>query len=171
MHLSSILTATSLASAVLAQYHPAAYLDSRDADPYKLSDSDLLLDHYRRMASPPHQGQVKDPEHDHRLKENRDKDVTKHTSNSGASGGGSSHQGEVKGPEHDARLKQNRHRRREAYPPGQEGTVKDPEHDGRLKENRRRRHRRDPEAEEFAKLYHDLYVRDPDAEATAEFRD
>nr|WP_294508389.1 hypothetical protein [uncultured Rhodopila sp.] len=48
-------------------------------------------------------GAVKDPEHDGRLKENRESGTSKESSH------GSAHtQGAVKDPEHDGRLKENR---------------------------------------------------------------
>jgi hypothetical protein len=51
------------------------------------------------------QGQVKDPEHDGRLKENRESGTSKGSSHESHSSG---HQGQVKDPEHDGRLKENR---------------------------------------------------------------
>jgi len=86
-------------------------------------------------------GQVKDPEHDGRLKQNRDEGVR-------IEGGGddteSNGQGRVKNPETDGRLKQNRDGgsdvaeidEDEEVQSGGQGRVKDPEHDGRLKQNR-----------------------------------
>jgi hypothetical protein len=59
-------------------------------------------------------GAVKDPEHDGRLKENRDE---------GTSKGASQHSGGTHGSSHSS----------SGHTPG---AVKDPEHDGRLKENR-----------------------------------
>ncbi|MDZ4790148.1 MAG: hypothetical protein SGJ17_02920 [Hyphomicrobiales bacterium] len=68
------------------------------------------------------QGEVRDPEHDGRLKQNRDRGVSMGSSGGGSrssrdddsrSGRSSSHdsgQGEVRDPEHDGRLKQNRDR-------------------------------------------------------------
>jgi hypothetical protein len=51
-------------------------------------------------------GAVKDPEHDGRLKENRESGTGKGSSSSGSS---SDHApGAVKDPEHDGRLKENR---------------------------------------------------------------
>jgi hypothetical protein len=60
------------------------------------------------------QGHVTDPEHDGRLKENRDRGVHKGEETGSSSQGGTSHstssQGAVKDPEHDGRLKENRDR-------------------------------------------------------------
>lgn len=56
-------------------------------------------------------GAVKDPEHDGRLKENRDHGSSKGTTQSSPSHGSdhSGHsQGAVRDPEHDGRLKENR---------------------------------------------------------------
>lgn len=52
------------------------------------------------------QGQVKDPQHDGRLKENRETGTSKGTHDEHASGSG--HQGQVKDPAHDGRLKEHR---------------------------------------------------------------
>jgi hypothetical protein len=57
-------------------------------------------------------GAVKDPEHDGRLKENREsgtgKGTTQHASGSDDSEHSGHHQGAVRDPEHDGRLKENR---------------------------------------------------------------
>jgi hypothetical protein len=97
-------------------------------------------------------GAVKDPEHDGRLKENRESGTSTGTSHTSAashsSGSHSGGRGMVKDPEHDGRLKENRESRssrgashsassrldgERGHTPG---AVRDPEHDGRLKENR-----------------------------------
>jgi hypothetical protein len=87
------------------------------------------------------QGDVKHPETDRRLKENRG-------SEGGQSGGqhadNTGQRGQVKDPEHDGRLKENRDQGiskhttdgRQDVEHGGQGRVKDPENDGRLKENR-----------------------------------
>lgn len=148
----------------------------------------------QHSSSSGQQGQVKDPEHDGRLKENRDRGISKESPEgegggshaSGRSGGGGSHAsgsadhsgdhghtpGAVRDPEHDGRLKENRdrgvsmenqegergrsagsshasgshasgsHSSGSSRASGDDnhtpGAVKDPEHDGRLKENRDR---------------------------------
>lgn len=80
------------------------------------------------MAQQPHsssqQGAVKDPEHDGRLKENREAGVHKGDAKSGSHSASSGDQGHTP------------------------GAVKDPEHDGRLKENRDKGiHKSDAESE------------------------
>jgi hypothetical protein len=52
------------------------------------------------------QGEVKDPEHDGRLKQNRDSGGS--SGGKSESSGSSGHQGQVKDPKTDGRLKQNR---------------------------------------------------------------
>jgi hypothetical protein len=103
------------------------------------------------MANETHtRGAVKDPEHDGRLKENREEGTSKGGSHSsGSHSSASSHtQGAVKDPEHDGRLKENRDSgtsKSASHSGGSHasessghtpGAVTDPEHDGRLKENR-----------------------------------
>ena len=53
-------------------------------------------------------GAVKDPEHDGRLKENRESGTAKAASHSAGASDSGSGQGSVKDPEHDGRLKENR---------------------------------------------------------------
>jgi hypothetical protein len=88
------------------------------------SDDDEEMDRSSRGSGPSsrssHQGEVKDPEHDGRLKQNRDRGISKQSDDdeddygsrarSSSSSSRSSGQGEVKDPEHDGRLKQNRDR-------------------------------------------------------------
>jgi hypothetical protein len=85
------------------------------------SDDDEDMDRSRGNGSSSrssHQGEVKDPEHDGRLKQNRDRGISKQSDDddygsrarSSSSSSRSSGQGEVKDPEHDGRLKQNRDR-------------------------------------------------------------
>ncbi len=95
------------------------------------------------------QGDVKHPETDRRLKENRDSEGGRSGGQSAGQAGGehadnTGQRGQVKDPEHDGRLKENRDQGiskhttdgRQDVEHGGQGRVKDPEHDGRLKENR-----------------------------------
>jgi len=85
-------------------------------------------------------GEVKNPETDQRLKQNREGGSGTSDTGSGDSDG----RGRVKDPEHDGRLKENRDNGvsmgtiegAEDVEQGGQGRVKDPENDGRLKENR-----------------------------------
>jgi hypothetical protein len=86
-------------------------------------------------------GTVKDPEHDGRLKENREENTSKNASHSSSRQSSSRTQGAVKDPEHDGRLKGNREDATNKEASTQSsghttGAVTDPEHDGRLRENR-----------------------------------